>query len=103
MIKKKKKKIRDVNAIIFLVHKCQNAFMFLFFSSACPTRLSLLINEKADFCWLKRQAHLRALTMCMCELDPTVALWLCRLCSWLPGWELGMADVMLRYATVKVT
>ena len=77
--------------------------MFLFFSSACPTRLSLLINEKADFCWLKRQAHLRALTMCMCELDPTVALWLCRLCSWLPGWELGMADVMLRYATVKVT
>ena len=41
--------------------------------------------------------------MCMCELDPTVALWLCRLCSWLPGWELGIADVMLRYATVNVT
>ena len=32
-----------------------------------------------------------------------VALPLCRLCSWLPGWELGMADVMLRYASVNVT
>lgn len=45
----------------------------------CVSLLLFCVSHtpKADFCWLKRQAHLRALTRCMCDLYPSTQQLLC--------------------------